>query len=131
MAESKSGGPVRVLLIDDDKDLRAGVKLVLEMEGFQVSAASSGAEGLEMAAMAPPDVIVLDVEMPVMDGPETLRELRRNASLDNSRVIFLTGKVDLDAMEETFLDVAQGYLLKPFGGVDLLNKIEEVLGIGE
>ena len=122
---------MRVLLIDDDNDLRAGVKLVLEIEVFEVAAASSGAEGLELAGMSPPDVIVLDVEMPIMGGPETLRALRRNASLDNSRVIFLTGKVDLDAMEDTFLDVAQGYLLKPFSAIDLLNKIEEVLDIKE
>ena len=102
--------------------------MTLEMEGFEVSAAPGGAEGLEMAGMSPPDVIVLDVEMPVMSGPETLRELRRNPRLDDSRVFFLTGKVDLDAMEETFEDIAQGYLLKPFSAIELLNKIDEVLG---
>ncbi len=128
MTGRKRGAPIRVLLIDDDPDLRSGVKMTLEMEGFEVSAAPGGAEGLEMAGMSPPDVIVLDVEMPVMSGPETLRELRRNPRLDDSRVIFLTGKVDLDAMEETFEDIAQGYLLKPFSAIELLNKIDEVLG---
>jgi len=128
MVDGKSGTGVRVLMIDDDPDLRTGVKLVLEIEGFQVATASSGPEGIEMAAMSPPDVIVLDVEMPLMTGPETLRELRRIPAIDESRVIFLTGKVDLDAMEETFMENAQGYLLKPFAPIELLNKIDEVLG---
>jgi CheY-like chemotaxis protein len=129
LAELKSGGSVKVLLIDDDDDLRSGIKMALELEGYDVAAASSGAEGIEMAGMSPPDVIVLDVEMPVMGGPQTLRELRRNPNLDETRVVFLTGKVDLDAMEETFNEVAQGYLMKPFSQVELLNKIEDVLGV--
>ncbi len=120
--------PVDVLLIDDDPEISASVKLALQIEGYRVAVASSGIQGVEMAAMSPPDVIVLDVEMPVMGGPDTLRELRRNANLDNTVVIFLTGKVDVEALEETFEGQAQGYLLKPFSTIDLLNKIEELLG---
>lgn len=119
--------PIEVLLIDDDPDISSSVKIALQLEGYRVAVASSGIQGVEMAAMSPPDVIVLDVEMPVMGGPDTLRELRRNANLDNTIVIFLTGKVDMEAMEHTFEGNAQGYLLKPFSTIQLLNKIEEVM----
>jgi DNA-binding response OmpR family regulator len=122
--------PITVLLIDDDRELGASLKIALELSGYQVSAASSGMQGVEMAAMSPPDLIVLDVEMPVMGGPETLTQLRTNAGLDDTRVIFLTGKVDVEAMEHTFEGQAQGYLLKPFREIELLNKIDEVLGTG-
>jgi adenylate cyclase len=128
MSNARPGRPTTVLLIDDDPDISMSVKAALQLEGYAVSVASSGMQGVEMAAMSPPDVIVLDVEMPVMGGPDTLRELRRNANLDNTVVIFLTGKVDMEAMEETFEGIAQGYLLKPFSTIQLLNKIEGLMG---
>ncbi len=126
MLNKRSDGKLDVLLVDDDAELSSSVKVALQLEGYRVSVASSGMQGVEMAAMSPPDIIVLDVEMPVMGGPDTLRELRRNPDLDDTAVIFLTGKVDLEAMEETFEGGAQGYLLKPFSTIQLLNKIEEI-----
>lgn len=119
---------LEVLVIDDDTELSSAVKIALELEGYRVATTSSGVEGVEMAAMSPPDIIILDVEMPVMGGPETLTELRRNPLLDETMVIFLTGKVDIEAMEGTFEGWAQGYLLKPFGNIELLNKIDELMG---
>lgn len=128
MLNRQSDGPIDVLLVDDDPEVSASVKVALQLEGYRVAVASSGMQGVEMAAMAPPDVIVLDVEMPVMGGPDTLRELRRNPNLDKTIVVFLTGKVDVEAMEGTFEGDAQGYLLKPFSTIELLNKIEEIIG---
>ena len=127
MAEQRSGRPVRVLTIDDDADLRMGLKVALEVEGYVVATAPSGAEGIDIAGEVLPDIIVLDVEMPGMGGPETLRRLRTDPRFEHTPVVFLTGKVDLDAMEETFEEIAQGYLLKPFSVIQLLNKIEDVL----
>lgn len=128
MDEQKFNRPIRVLTIDDDPDMRIGVKVALEVEGYAVTTASSGAEGIDRASEFLPDIIVLDVEMPGMGGPETLRRLRSDPGLEEIPVVFLTGKVDLDAMEETFEEIAQGYLLKPFSVIQLLNKLEEVLG---
>ena len=127
MDEQKFDRPIRVLTIDDDPDMRIGVKVALEVEGYAVTTASSGAEGIDRASEFLPDIIVLDVEMPGMGGPETLRRLRSDPGLEEIPVVFLTGEVDLDAMEETFEEIAQGYLLKPFSVIQLLNKIEEVL----
>ena len=128
MDEQKFDRPIRVLTIDDDPDMRIGVKVALEVEGYAVTTASSGAEGIDRASEFLPDIIVLDVEMPGIGGPETLRRLRSDPGLEEIPVVFLTGKVDLDAMEETFEEIAQGYLLKPFSVIQLLNKLEEVLG---
>ncbi|MHB8896300.1 MAG: response regulator [Candidatus Geothermincolia bacterium] len=124
----QGGEPTRVLLIDDDPEVSSSVKVALQVEGYRVAVASSGMQGVEMAAMSPPDIIVLDVEMPIMGGPDTLKELRRNPNLENTVVIFLTGKVDMEAMEGTLEGDAQGYLLKPFSTIELLNKIEENMG---
>lgn len=131
LEKQRSDKPIRVLTIDDDPDMRIGIKLALEVEGYSVVTASRGAEGIETAGSFLPHIIVLDVEMPGMGGPETLRRLRSEPALEDIPVIFLTGKVDLDAMEETFEEISQGYLLKPFSVIQLLNKIEEVLGTGE
>ncbi|HEY5494609.1 MAG TPA: response regulator [Candidatus Anoxymicrobiaceae bacterium] len=128
MDEQTFDRPIRVLTIDDDPDMRIGVKVALEVEGYTVATAPNGAEGIDVAGNFLPDIIVLDVEMPGIGGPETLRRLRKDPQLEGIPVVFLTGKVDLDAMEETFEEIAQGYLLKPFSVIQLLNKIEEVLG---
>jgi DNA-binding response OmpR family regulator len=121
----------RVLLIDDDPDISEAVRIALKVEGYKVLTASSGEQGIGLAARERPDLIVLDVEMPPgISGPEVLKRIRSQPALSEIPVIFLTGKVDLDAMEETFEGEAQGFLLKPFSMVQLLNKMEEILGGG-
>lgn len=78
-----------------------------------------------------PDIIILDVEMPPgVGGPEVCRMLRRDPETAEIPIVFLTARVDLDAMEETVEEEAQGYLLKPLSIHDLLEKIDEVLGRG-
>jgi len=118
----------KVLLVDDDVYLVRSASIYLEKAGYDVSGAFSGEEGLKMALDDPPDVIVLDIDMsPGMSGPEAMRKIRADERIAGVPIVFLTAKVDLDAMEAALDDVAQGYLLKPLSGGDLLDKIEEVL----
>jgi CheY-like chemotaxis protein len=120
---------IRLLIIDDDPDMRQGIKLSLEHEGIEVRGAAGGEEGIALARSMHPDIIVLDVEMPPgIGGAEVCRRIRSEEALDEIPIIFLTARVDLDAMEETVEEEAQGYLLKPFSEGDLLDKISEVLG---
>lgn len=122
----------KVLLVDDDVYLVRSASIYLEEEGYEVAGALSGEEGLEMALSDPPDIIILDIDMsPGMSGPQVLEKIRANPATADVPTVFLTAKVDLDAMEAAIDEVAQGYLLKPMSGGDLLDKIESVLGTSD
>ncbi|HEX8451906.1 MAG TPA: response regulator [Longimicrobium sp.] len=119
----------RVLVIDDEDDIREVAQLALEaVAGWEVSSASSGAEGLRLAAEHMPDAILLDVMMPEMDGPSTFRALRAQPATAEIPVILLTAKVQ--ATDRTrFQDLGvNGVLTKPFDPMELARQIEEVLG---
>lgn len=118
----------KVLVVDDDIYLVRSASIYLEDSGYDVAGAFNGEEGLELALGDPPDIIILDIDMPPgMSGPEVMKKLRADERTATVPIVFLTAKVDLDAMEAALDDVAQGYLLKPLSGGDLLDKIEEVL----
>jgi len=103
--------------------------MYLREEGYQVLEAFSGEEGFRLATSGKPDIIILDIEMnPGISGPEVCAKLREQPDTSEIPIIFLTAKVDLDAMEATIDQEAQGYMLKPMSAGDLLDKIEEVLG---
>jgi DNA-binding response OmpR family regulator len=106
---------VKVLIIDDDADIRkiAGLSLS-RLGGMDVIEASSGAEGLRKAHDEQPDVILLDMMMPTMDGSETLAALRAQPATARTPVIFLTAKavqVEVERMRDLG---AAGVLIKPF-----------------
>jgi CheY-like chemotaxis protein len=119
----------RVLIIDDDDGIREVAKMSLELvAGWEVWTTGSGAEGLARARESRPEAILLDVMMPGMDGPATLGELRGDAEVGSTPVIFLTAKVQ--AAERTRfaeMDVA-GLIAKPFDPMKLASQIAELLG---
>jgi diguanylate cyclase (GGDEF)-like protein/PAS domain S-box-containing protein len=92
--EERSRG--RVLVVDDDRASRNMMRLVLEEEGFDVATATSGHEALELASSGPPDVVMLDIQMPGMDGVETCRRLKRSSETAAVPVLFVTGRAEDD-----------------------------------
>ena len=118
-----------ILIIDDDDDIRTIVQMSLEMGGgWEVVAAGSGAEGIELARSAGPDAILLDVMMPDMDGPATFTRLQEDAATAAIPVIFLTAKVlaaELDSYRE--LGVTQ-FIAKPFSAMTLADEVAERMG---
>ncbi|MEM7762342.1 MAG: response regulator, partial [Cyanobacteria bacterium P01_A01_bin.40] len=83
----------KILLIDDDDDIREATQLCLEIVGdWEIITASSGQDGLAQAIAQQPNLILLDVMMPIMDGLETLRQLKINSKTQDIPVIFLTAK---------------------------------------
>ena len=106
---------MKVLIIDDDADIRkiAGLSLS-RLGGMDVIEASSGAEGLRKAEEERPDVILLDMMMPTMDGSETLAALRAQPATATIPVIFLTAKAVLVEVERMRDLGAAGVLIKPF-----------------
>ena len=104
----------RVGLIDDDPDLRKLVKLTLEfMAGWQVSTAADGAEGIETVRSERPDVAVVDIMMPDMDGYEVCRRLKADPETKGIPVVFLTARKELDR-EKVKGCGAHGVVVKPF-----------------
>jgi CheY-like chemotaxis protein len=119
----------QILLIDDEYDIRAVVQLTLKtVGGWEVVTASSGNEGLIKAAAEQPDVILLDVMMPEMDGIETFRALQANPATRSIPVILMTAKVQPSEQRRfAELDVA-GIITKPFKAMKLPEQIYTILG---
>ena len=100
----------RILVVDDEADILFLLKYNLEKEGFTVRTAANGREGIEVAKECFPDVIVLDVMMPEMDGIETCLELRENPDLKNVLIPFLTARGEDYSKIEGFDAGADGYV---------------------
>ncbi len=118
---------VTVLVIDDAENIVEFIKLGLKYEGFQVEVASNGADGLVMAQRINPDLVILDVMLPGMDGLEVCRRLRSNPITQDVPILMLTARDEIrDRI--TGLDVgADDYLTKPFSFEELLARMHAVL----
>lgn len=117
----------RILYVEDEPDIRAVAKLALEaIGGFTVQVASSGQEALDMAPSFVPDLILLDVMMPGMDGPTTLKSLRQIAALATIPVIFMTAKVQPQEVAAYREMGALGVIAKPFDPMTLAESIQQI-----
>lgn len=117
-----------ILIIDDEHDIRAVAQLTLTaIGGWEVSVAASGAEGLAKAADEQPDVILLDVMMPDIDGIETFRALQANPATQSIPVILMTAKVQ-PAEQRRFAELGvAGIIPKPFKAIKLPGQIAKTL----
>jgi CheY-like chemotaxis protein len=119
----------KILLVDDDDDIREVAQLSLELTaGWDVASAASGEEGLRAASASPPDAILLDVMMPGMDGPTTLRALRADPRTSGIPVVLLTAKVQAADRRRLETLGADGLLAKPFDPTALADQVSDVLG---
>ncbi len=114
----------RILLVDDEPRILDSVRMNLELEGFVVSEATSGREALDKLRDVLPELVVLDVMMPIMDGFETLREIRRFSTVP---VLMLTVKADEHDVARGLELGADDYVAKPFSQMVLLARIKAVL----
>lgn len=119
---------MRVLLIEDEDHIREVARLSLEMVGgWEVLAAGGGVEGLALARDEQPDVILLDVMMPDMDGPRTLGALRGDEQTCDIPVVFLTAKVQGEERRELTELGAVGVIAKPFDPMRLPAEVAALL----
>jgi CheY-like chemotaxis protein len=124
----------KILVVDDEKDSILFVQSVLENNDFNVIAAEDGNAGLEKAIKETPDLIVLDIQMPKMDGFQVFEELRKQEATKNIPVIMLTGIQDRigigfssDDMQKFIGKKPEGYLEKPIEPDKLTKMVEEAL----
>ena len=116
-----------VLMIDDEANARKLAKLLLEREGYEVLTASNGEEGLILAKVKQPDVILLDVMMPKMNGYETLKRLREDQDITQIPVIMVSAKGTEHDIATSFQLGAVFHIEKPYETKDLLQKIQVAL----
>lgn len=116
----------RILVVDDSGILLRSVKTMLS-DKYEVAVATDGKKAIERAKRRKPDLILLDYEMPVMDGKETLEELRKDEELKDIPVVFLTSVADRDSIAPVLKLKPQGYLLKPIDQKRMFETIENVL----
>lgn len=119
----------RILYVEDDPDIQAIAMMVLEtISGFTVEACSCGSEALQKAVAFNPDLILLDVMMPGMDGPETLKGLRGFPELETTPVVFMTAKVQPQEVQAYLGMGAVGVIAKPFDPMTLAQELRDIWG---
>ena len=119
------GGPT-VLIVDDDEKLREYVRVNLEMEGYTVREAGSAEDGLGVLDEATPDLVLLDVMMPEVDGWEMLQRVQERHGVGTIPVIMFSGKVDEQGAEEAATRGAQGFIGKPFNPQQLIDQTKQL-----
>jgi DNA-binding response OmpR family regulator len=117
----------KILVVDDELDMRALLKEVLGREGFEVILASNGEEGMALAASENPQVILLDVAMPGMDGVESCRKLKANGGTKSIPVIMVTAF--WDRKTEAIEAGADDFIYKPFDPDELTFRIQSILRV--
>ena len=121
------GSRPTVLIVDDDPKLREYVRVNLEMEGYSVKEAGSADEGLGVLDESTPDLVLLDVMMPEVDGWEMLRRVQERHGVGAIPVIMFSGKVDEQAAEEAASRGAQAFIGKPFNPQELIDQTKQLL----
>jgi DNA-binding response OmpR family regulator len=117
-----------VLAADDDEDILALVTFRLERSGYTVLQARDGAEALELARAEKPDLAVLDVMMPKLDGLELTRRLRAEEATSRMPIILLTARAQDTDVQQGFDAGADDYIRKPFSPQELRSRVQAMLG---
>jgi len=115
----------KILVVDDDQDMQKMLRLSIEASGYEFMSVSDGAEMLKAINTKTPDLILLDVMLPNMDGYTALREMRKEDKFKDLPVIVLTGKEQQKVGDLFALEEIAHFVEKPFDSKDLMGKIKE------
>ena len=122
---------LKVLTVDDSKTIRMIVKKAFKSFDCEIVEAENGQEGLDAAGREKPDLIILDITMPVMTGVEMLEKLKSDAGLKNIPVIMLTAESGKDNVMQIVKMGVQNYMVKPFKGEQLIERVRSVVELKE
>ncbi|MDN5347105.1 MAG: two-component system, response regulator, stage 0 sporulation protein [Clostridia bacterium] len=121
--------PPNILIVDDQKGVRLLLELVFREEGYRVTTAANGSDAWRKVQAEPPDVVIMDVKMPVMGGLEALPLLKSTSP--KTKVIMITAYADTTTLEEVWQKGASDFILKPFDLEDLKERVRRVLTDGQ
>ena len=120
----------RVVCIEDEPEMIDLVRLILGRKGFEVIGANGGVEGLDAVRREKPDLVLLDLMMPDMDGWEVYQQIKADPALRDIPVVVVTAKAQsIDKVLGLHIAKVDDYVTKPFGPQELLQSVEKVLGI--
>jgi len=117
----------KILIIEDDKDIVYILKSILELEGYQISFALDGKEGLLMAKKEVPDIIILDLILPDIDGYDICKEIKADPVFGKTHIVMITAKTATRDELTGMIDGADDYIAKPFNPLDVVETIKYVL----
>jgi DNA-binding response OmpR family regulator len=117
----------KILVVDDEPDVLLIVKTGMQAEGYDVVTASNGVDALAMVKEEKPDVVILDVMMPLMDGFEVLAKLKEDDATAAVPVIMLTGLSERSKIQKALISGIHFYVVKPFEFEELIQKVRTVL----
>ena len=118
----------KILLADDEEDIKTVVKLFLESKGYEVTTAFDGLDTLEKAKSEKPDLILLDIMMPLIDGFEVCKRLKSDETTASIPIVMLSAASKLDSVRKGIDMGAADYIVKPFDPSKLENVISKILG---
>ena len=118
--------PTRILVIEDNEDNLALIRLLLERADYEVFAAMDGSTGLRLASQEQPDIILLDLAMPDMDGWEVAREIKANIRTKNIPIIAVTAHALPKDRDRALAAGCDAFIVKPFSIVKLIGEIENL-----
>ncbi len=117
----------RILAVDDTETMRAFYKLLLTAQGYGVVTADDGVDALDKIDGARPDLVLLDLMMPRLDGIETCRRIKQDEAMRDVKVLMVTSRSDYPRISEAFAAGCDDYVVKPVGRTELLLKVRELL----
>jgi DNA-binding response OmpR family regulator len=118
----------RILVVDDEPNIVMSLEFLMRKAGFEVQVARTGSEALDALDQEPPDLLLLDVMMPELDGYEVCQRVRANPAWNDTRVIMLTAKGREVEKEKGLALGADLYITKPFSTRELVEQVEGMLG---
>ena len=120
----------RLLLVDDEPNILVPIEFLMKQQGFQVEKAFNGQEALDNMKANRPDIVILDVMMPEMDGFEVAKQIRSNPAYDKTQIIFLTAKGTHQDRKDGYSSGGEVYLTKPFDNDELVSVVTEMAAFG-
>ena len=120
--------PRKILLVDDSETVLLIEKMILKKDRYQVVTAKNGKEAVEKARQLVPDLILMDVVMPEMNGFEAVRNLRRENLTHSIPIVMVTTRAEAESMEAGYESGCSDYVTKPIDSMELLTKVRSILG---
>jgi CheY-like chemotaxis protein len=127
MPATAEGIMAKILIAEDERDIRDLITFTLQFAGYEVVSAANGNEAVEMARVEMPDLIMMDVRMPVMTGYEACRLLKEDGPTQHIPIVFLSAKGQEQEVQSGMDAGAVDYILKPFSPENLTRRVEEIL----
>ena len=118
----------KILIVDDEPNIVMTLEYTFKKSNYEVFIARDGQEALDILKSNFPDVIILDIMMPMVDGFATLEQIRKDANLQHTKVMFLSAKNKESDIEKGLVLGADAYMTKPFSIKKVVEKVEELLG---